>query len=280
MDIGRFHDLPVWVVGETGVLLGDRHDHIILPTHEDPGGLKKGDVIRVFVTIDTHDQPVATLETPAGEIGDLALLTVVDTTAHGVFVDWGLGKDLFIPWKHQYGRLEVGEQALVYIGLDADTNRPVGWTKLVDILVAPTTGLRPGQAVDLVVYGFNDLGVLCAVDGKWSGILYADKLHGRFHIGDRLTGYVERVREDSDKLDLSLVPVGRAGTAHGRDQVLQALRDDGGFLALTDKSPPTLIRQRLGLSKKVFKKAIGSLYKARVVDLEDHGVRLVRDPDA
>ena len=276
MHIGRFHDLPVWMVGETGVLLGNRHSYVILPAHEDPGGLKKGDRLRVFVTIDTHDQPMATLQVPAGEIGDLALLTVVDTTAHGVFVDWGLSKDLFVPWKHQHERLTVGDQAVVYIGLDADTNRPVGWTKLVDILTAPTDQLRPGTEVSLVVYGFNDHGVLCAVDGKWSGLLYADRLRGRYHIGEKLTGFVERVRE-SDKLDLSLTPVGKQGAKHALDIVREAIAEEGGFLPLTDKSPPQLIQQRLGLSKKKFKAAIGSLYKRREVLLEEGGVRKIQE---
>jgi len=277
MHIGRFHDLPVWLVGDTGVLLGNRHSHVILPAHEDPGGLKKGDRLKVFVTTDTHDQPTATLRTPAGEVGDLVLLTAVDTTAHGVFFDWGLSKDLFVPWKHQHERLSVGDTALVYIGLD-DKNRPVGWTKLVDILTADTASVRVGQKVQLVVYGFNDVGVLCAVDGQWSGLLYASQLRGRYHVGERLEGYVERVRE-SDKLDLSLSPVGRAGAKHAIDIVREALDEEGGFLPLTDKSPPGLIRQRLGLSKKKFKAAIGSLYKRREVTLHDDGVRKVQEPD-
>jgi len=272
MHIGRYHDLPVWMVGETGVLLGDRHSHIILPPHEDPGGLKKGDRLRVFVTIDTHDQPVATLEEPLGEVGDLAVMDVIDTTAHGVFVDWGLSKDLFIPWKHQHERLTIGDRAVVYIALDHDTDRPVGWTKLVDILVAPTDKLQAGTEVELIVYGFNDHGVLCAVDGRWSGILYRGDLRGRYHVGEHLTGYVERVR-DSGKIDLSLVPVGRRGAEHALAVVREAIDEEGGFLPLTDKSSPKLIRQRLGLSKKKFKAAIGSLYKRREVMLEPDGVR-------
>jgi predicted RNA-binding protein (virulence factor B family) len=273
MNIGRFHELPVWVVGKTGVLLGDRHDHVILPAHEDPGGLEKGQRLRVFVTTDTHDQPTATLHEPAGEVGDLRMMTVVDATEHGVFVHWGLPKDLFVPWRHQHERLEVGDQALVYIALD-DRDRPVGWTKLVDILVADTREAQVGKQVELVVYAFNDHGVLCAVDGRWSGLLYADKLHGRYRVGDRMTGFVERIR-DNGKLDLSLVPVGRAGTRHAVDIVREALAEEGGFLPLTDRSSPDLIRQRLGVSKKAFKKAVGALYKQREVVIEDGGVRSV-----
>ena len=272
MHIGRFHTLPVWTVGSAGVLLGNRHDHVILPAHEAPDGITKGDKLRVFVTTDSEDQPTATLHEPAGQVGDLVMLPIVDQTDHGVFAHWGLPKDLFIPWKHQHGRLQVGDRALVYIALD-NIDRPVGWTKLVDILSAPTDRLQVGQEVSLVVYGHNDVGVLCAVDGKWSGILYQDRLHGRFRPGDAMSGYIERIREN-DKLDLSLVPVGRAGTKHATDIILEALEAGGGFLPLTDRSDPERIRRRLGLSKKQFKKAVGGLYQARRIVLEDEGLRL------
>jgi len=273
MHIGRFHTLPVWTVGPAGVLLGDRHDHIILPAHEAPPELERGQRLRVFVTTDSDDQPTATLREPAGQVGDIVMLPIVDENPHGVFAHWGLPKDLFIPWKHQHERLAPGDRALVYIALDL-ADRPVGWTKLVDMLVAPTNDVHVGQEVSLVVYGHNDVGVLCAVDGRWSGILYQDRLHGRFRVGDHLTGYIERVR-DNDKLDLSLVPVGRAGTEHATEVILIALEQAGGFLPLTDRSKPDHIRRRLGLSKKQFKKAVGGLYKARRVTLEEEGIRLV-----
>lgn len=271
MHIGRFHTLPVWTIGSAGVLLGNRHDHVILPAHEAPPGLSKGDRLRVFVTTDSEDELTATLHQPAGEVGDLVMLPIVDGNDHGVFAHWGLPKDLFIPWKHQHQRLAPGDKVLVYIALD-NADRPVGWTKLVDILAAPTDDLKVGQEVSLVVYGYNDVGVLCAVDNRWSGIVYTDQLHGRYRVGEALTGYVERIR-DNDKLDLSLVPVGRAGTEHATDVLLEALDAAGGFLPLTDKSPPDEIRRRLGLSKKQFKKAVGGLYKARRIRLEDGGIR-------
>jgi len=271
MNIGKFHSLPVWTVGPTGVLLGDRKAHVILPSYEAPPGLKKGQHLRVFVTTDSEDVLTATLREPLGQVGDLVMLSIVDQNDHGVFADWGLAKDLFIPWKHQHGRLTPGAKALVYITLD-NIERPVGWTKLVDILTAPTDELQLGQEVQLIVYGHNDFGVLCAVDSRWSGILYQDKIHGRFRAGDTMTGYVERIR-DNDKLDLSLVPVGRAGTKHATQIVLEALERGEGFLALNDRSPADDIRRLLGLSKKQFKKAVGRLYKDRRVSLHDDGIR-------
>ena len=274
MRIGHFHTLPVWAISDTGVLLGNRHSHVIMPIHEAPAGLSKGDTLRVFVTTDSEDTLTATLRAPAGEVGELVMLTMIDANDHGVFADWGLSKDLFIPWKHQHARLKPGDRALVYIALD-NIDRPVGWTKLVDILSAPTDELQVGQQVHLVVYGYNEVGVLCAVDGRWSGILYLDQLHGRYRIGESLMGYIERIREN-DKLDLSVVPVGRQGTEHATQVVLDALDAGDGFLPLTDKSPSDDIRRRLGLSKKQFKKAVGGLYKSRKVVLSPEGIRLKR----
>ena len=282
MRVGRTQVLPVWVVGDAGVLLGDRNGHVILPRSEDPGGLSKGDVLTVFVYTDTNDRLTATRKRPLAQVGEVAMMAVVGATAHGVFVDWGLPKDLFIPWKHQHTRLDVGDRAVVYVALD-DSDRPVGWTKLVDILVAPTHRLTVNQAVDALVYGGNDLGVLCVVDGKWSGILYDSELERAaerppLRVGDTLTAYVVRVRDDG-KLDLALRPVGREGVGEGVSEILAALERSGGFLPLTDHSPPEQIRQRLGLSKKVYKKAIGALYRERRVRLDDDGVRLIQPPD-
>jgi uncharacterized protein len=271
MRIGQFHTLPVWVIGDNGVLLGDRRQHVILPIHEAPPGLAKGDKLKVFVTTDSEDTLTATLRAPAASVGELAMLTIIDATDHGVFADWGLSKDLFIPWKHQHARLQVGDRALVYVGLD-NIDRPVGWTKLVDILTAPTDELYVGQKIHFVAYGHNDFGVLCAVEGRWSGLLYQDQLHGRYRTGDGGIAYIERIR-DTDKLDLSLVPVGKAGTDHATEVILDALRESEGFLPLHDNSPSEAIRQRLGLSKKQFKKAVGGLYRARRITLGDDGIR-------
>lgn len=272
MHIGRTQELPVWMVGDAGVLLGDRKDHVILPAHEDPGGLSKGDRLRVFVTTDTHDRVTATLLRPRAEVGQLALMTAVGTTAHGAFMDWGLPKDLFVPWKHQHVRLEVGDRAVVYVTLD-ETQRPVGYTKLVDILVAPTDRLHVNQKVRALVYGSNELGLLCAVNGTWSGLIY-EPPGGElpFRLGDEVEAWIERVRPEG-KLDLSLRPVGREGTLEGADEVLRALEEEGGFLRLTDDSSPDAIRRRLGLSKKVFKKAVGALYRQRKVLIEADGIR-------
>jgi len=275
MHIGRVQELPVWFIGDTGILLGDRRGHVILPLREDPGGLSKGDKVKVFVTTDTHDQVTATRALPKAQVGELAMMTVVGEHGHGVFVDWGLPKDLFIPWKHQHQRLQMGDTALVYVALD-ERDRPVGWTKLVDLLVAPTAALKVGQPLRLLVYGENDAGVLCAVNGRWSGILYHDLLDDRdvkLRVGDALEGFLERVRDDG-KLDLSLVPVGRDGALHAVDVVWRALEAAGGSLPLNDDSPPELVRERLGLSKKVFKKALGALYRERKVILDEAGVRV------
>lgn len=271
MNIGRVLQLPVWVVSDQGVLLGNRRDHVILPAHEAPPGVKTGDRLRVFVYTDSRDEKVATLRIPKGQAGDLVVLDVVDTSPHGVYCDIGLEKDLLVPWQHQHGRLEVGDRAVVYIGHDHE-GRLVGHTKLIDFLSVDTDKLQVGDEVKALVYGYNELGALVAVNRTWAGIVYMERLVRRPPIGQELTGYVERIREDG-KLDISPVPVGRAGTTHAIDIILDALDREGGFLPLTDHSEPALIRRHLGLTKKAFKKGVGALYKKRRITIEETGIR-------
>ena len=272
MVIGRTQKLPVWVIDEHGVLLGDRHGHAVLPAAEAPAGLKKRDLVEVFVYTDGEGRPAATRRPVAAQVGELVVLDVVSTNAHGAFFRWGPPKDLFVPWSHQHRRLEVGDRAVVYVDLDEDTERLVGHTKLIEILTQDTRHLRAGEPVDALVYGHNDLGTLVVVEGRYSGLLYDDRAKRRHRVGERLRLWIERVRDDG-KLDLSSVPVGRAGSEHGVEVVLAALAKEGGFLPLTDRSPPELIQRRLGLSKKVFKKAVGALYRQRRITLEDAGIR-------
>jgi predicted RNA-binding protein (virulence factor B family) len=272
MVIGRTQKLPVWVIDDHGVLLGDRHGHAVLPAAEAPPGLKKRDLVEVFVYTDGEGHPTATRRPVAAQLHELVVLDVVATNAHGAFFRWGPPKDLFVPWSHQHRRLQEGDRAVVFIDLDEDTGRLVGHTKLIEILTQDTSSLRVGDPVDGLVYGHNDLGALVVVEDRYPGLLYNDR--GRYRVGERLQVWVERVREDG-KLDLSPAPVGRAGSEHGVEVVLEALERGGGFLPLTDNSPPELIQRRLGLSKKVFKKAVGALYRQRRVTLEDDGIRAV-----
>lgn len=277
MEIGRVQQLPVWVTDERGVLLGDRHAHAYLPGHLAPPGLKKGDRLEVFVYLAKDGTRTATTELPDAGVGELIVAHVVGKTAHGVFVDIGLPKDLFVPWAFQYVRLDEGDRAVVYIDVDPDTGRLVGHTKLVDSLSLDTAKLQVGQQVELLVYGFNEVGALVVVDRKHPGIVYADRLRRQPRVGDTLDGWIERIRDDG-KLDISVVPIGRAGRDHATDALLHALSVHDGFLPLTDHSDPEDVRRTLGLSKKAFKKAAGALFKQGRIRLDADGIRVVAPP--
>ncbi|MBN2799763.1 MAG: GntR family transcriptional regulator [Deltaproteobacteria bacterium] len=274
MEIGHLNTMPVWIIDDPWVLLGDRHHHALLPAHELPAGTQPGDRLRVFVYRTGPDQVLATLKRPAGVLGELVPLAVVDANDHGVFFAWGLDKDLFCPWKMQYERLRPGDRAVVHISLDPHTGRLIGSTKLVDVLDDRTSGLWAGQEVSLMPYGVNEVGVLVLVDRRFAGIVYRDELSGTPPMGVERRGYVARVRDDG-KLDCTLRPVGRQGQLHAADVILEALRESDGFLPLTDKSTPEAIHRRLGLTKKAFKKGLGTLYRDRRVALHDDGVKLV-----
>lgn len=272
MKIGRVQELPVWVLGAAGALLGDRSGHALLPTEEVPEGIAVGDTLRVFVYTDTHDEPAATLRTPKGTVGDFVCLEVVGVSDHGAFCDWGLEKDLFIPWKRQHTRLGVGDRAVVAIGVDRRTGRPVGSTWLASLLEPAPASLRVGQQVGLLVYGSTDAGTRVIVNQRWSGLVFHDAVTERLKLGEERTGWVTRIRDG--RLDCALTPPGHAGRDHACAVVWEALERGGGHLELGDHSPAGEIRAVLGLSKKAFKRALGQLYRERRVTLGPDGVRI------
>lgn len=269
--IGRYNELEVTREVPAGVLLGD--EELFLPHREVPDGTEVGQVIRVFVYSDSEGQPLVTTAEPAGEVGELVVLRCVDTHDHGAFMAWGLGKDLLVPWNLQHVPLEVGDVAVTALFLD-QRDRITGSTKLAGYLDRDVNRFRPGQEVDLLVYGEHDRGTQVIVDGRYAGLLFDNETFRPLAMGDRLRGWVKQARPDG-KLDVSLQPPGRAAIDSAQEMVLAALRDNEGFLPLHDRSPPEAIQRALRMSKKRFKKAIGGLYKQRLIQLEDEGIRLV-----
>lgn len=213
---------------------------------------------------------------PLPEIGEVALLTVVTVNATGAFLDWGRPKDLLLPFGEQTFRPAVGKSVLVKINVD-DSARPVASMRLNRFISDEATGLAAGDAVSLVIADRTPLGVKAVVDNRFWGLLYQDDLPRQLRRGERLAGYVRRVREDG-RLDLSLAPQGGARRDQARERVLAALEAGEGFLALTDKSPAATVKARLGVSKSAFKEAIGGLYKQRLIALEPDGIRRLVPP--
>jgi len=262
IDIGKTNSLEVLRTVPMGLILGDTVDEVLLPTRYVPEGASPGDRLDVFVYTDSEDRPIATTESPIAEAGEFASLRVVSVGRIGAFLDWGLPKDLLLPFRSQLRRVEPDQEVVVRIFCDRASGRPVATAKIDRFLESRPDELREGQAVDLLFYEETDLGTKAIVNGRFGGLLYHELGKLGPVPGTSQKGYVQHVREDG-KVDLTLMPSGKAGIDAAREVVVDALRAAGGRLELGDRSEPQEIRTLLGLSKKAFKRALGSLYRER-----------------
>ena len=270
--IGEYNDLEVCKSVEFGVYLGTEEERVLLPTKWVPEGLAIGDSLRVFVYTDSEDRPIATTDVPLACIGEFASMAVVDTTDHGAFVDWGLEKDLFVPFARQAVKLEKGQRQIVYVSLDTRTGRVVGSTDLGRHFEYDITALYVGQEVPLLVFDFNDVGAQVVVAGRYRGIVYHDETFETLQRGQQLNGWVKTLREDN-RVDVSVRRPGHGSVVDAKAVILEALIAAGGSLPLHDKSSPEEIRDTLKLTKKVFKKAVGGLYKDRRISISEAGIQ-------
>lgn len=271
VEVGRMQTLQVERVDERGAWLGGEGEPVLLPCPEAPTATKPGDVLSVFVLREPAGHLRATLLRPLAQVGEFALLRVRQVSRPGAFLDWGLAKDLLVPYSEQPERMQAGRKYLVKICLDS-LGRMVATARIDRCLEKEEIDLDEGDAVDLVIWEFTDLGAKVIVNNLYAGLLYQDELKGGHKRGDRLRGYVKHIRPDR-KIDVTLRKAGAEGIAEAREVILAALRKSE-FLPLTDHSPPAIVQQALGMSKKSFKKAVGGLYKAGMIDLDDAGIRL------
>lgn len=276
--LGKTQTLPVLKPYRRGLLLGDPEHPVFLPPRELAADVPEDatdlpESVEVFVYADSEGRPVGTTAEPYGELGDFVLLRCVDVTEHGAFVDWGVGKDLFVPFGRMHEPMRVGQEYVLAIRYDADTDRLYGSTVLKGAFDDGVDHLAVGQPVDLLVFGRNNTGYQVVVDNRHAGLVYHDQVFDRLRYGQTLTGYVAGVRPDH-RLDITLRKPGHAGTLDAKGTILDALERAGGHLRLHDKSDPDEIRRVLGMSKKVFKKAVGGLLREGRVTLGPDGVRL------
>ncbi len=271
-ELGRMNLLQVHEIDENGAWLMAGREKVQLPSREVTEELKKGDTVPAFVYADAEGKPTATLRQPLAEVGEFALMKVNQVNVHGAFMDWGLFKDLLVPLKEQPEPMKPGRSYLVRVRLDRQ-GRPIGTARIEKCLTPPDDSLAEGQQVDLVVWQFTPLGAKVIVNHRFGGLLYRDEIGNRLNYGDTLKAYVRHIRADG-KLDLTLSLAEKGGRDDARAKIMKALADHQGFLPLHDGSPPEQIRQMLGLSKKLFKKGVGGLYKAGLVELSDKGIRL------
>jgi hypothetical protein len=274
--IGHYNTLQVWQLTENGARLGNELDDVLLPSRKAPKGTQVGDELTVFVYTDSMDRPIATLDSPKAAAGTFGLMTVVDLSPHGAYLDWGLEKDLLLPFKEQNQQVSLGEEVVVFVTVHEKTNRPVASARLGRWFDYDTRSLRINQQVSLVVYQFNPSGAQVVVDGRYRGIVYHNETYQALAIGQELEGWIKDFRED-DRLDISLQRLGHGATIDAKQSILQALKEaDDGYLPFHDKSDAQAIKRALSMSKKTFKKAIGGLYKEGLIQFLPEGIRLTK----
>lgn len=267
MNIGDFNDLTILRFTSVGAYLGDEEGNdVLLPNKYIDDSMEVDDLISVFVYRDSEDRPVATTEMPFIQLNTFAYLKVTSVSHFGAFVDWGLEKELMIPFKEQNKKLEEGQTVLVYLQLDESTDRVFGSTRTNKYLVACEEKFEGDQRVDILVCDTTDLGVKVIVNNKYSGLIFNNDISRQIRRGERTGGYVYSVREDG-KLDIRLEKDGYVKVGDSTDKLLAILKKNGK-IKLTDKSDPDDIREAVGMSKKTFKQAVGALYKQKLVRLD------------
>jgi len=275
-SIGTLNTLRVMRILDFGAYLdGDNLGDILLPIKDVPEDCKPEDLLDVFVYMDSEDRIIATTQQPKAMVGDIAMLEVIATSKVGAFLDWGLLKDLLVPFSEQGQTMELGKSYLVYVYLDEKTNRLAASAKIDNFLDKSPKQYAEEQEVDLIITYQSELGYKAVVNGIHSGILYANEIYQDLKPGQKIIGYIKKIRSDG-KLDLILQKPGFETIDNFSDQLLKELEKSDGFLALNDKSDPEIIRSKFNVSKKVFKKAVGSLYKQKKILLENGGISLVR----
>lgn len=273
MELGKFNTLKANRRTDNGVyLIDDKNQEVLLP-NKYAEGVEEGDEISVFIYTDSEDRLVATTLTPLIQYYDFACLKVKDVNRYGAFLDWGLEKDLLVPFSEQKTRMEEGRWYVVFLYLDEQTNRLVASGKVEDFFERENITVAEGDEVDLLVYNKTDLGFNVVVNNMHTGLLHHSDVFRILSRGDKLKGYIKKIRED-DKLDVVLQKPGASSIEPNAEKILNLLKENEGFIGLTDKSSADEIASELEMSKKSFKKALGTLYKKKLVRLEEQGTYL------
>ena len=275
LKAGRTQTLTVSRTTEHGIYLADEEQaEVLLPNRYTSLADKVGDRKEVFVYHDSEDRLVATTEQPLLRVGEAGYLRVVDKTAHGAFLDWGLhGKDLFLPNRNQQGGILIGHSYVVYLYEDNVTGRCVATTKLKSFVNNDPITVAERQRVTLLIASESEIGYRVIVENRHWGMLYRNQLFRPVAVGDRLTGYVRRITGDN-RIDVSLQQTGYAQVRDTAGELLQLLRDNGGFLPLNDDSAPEEVNRLTQTSKKVFKRSLGMLLKRGAVTVDEQGIKI------
>ena len=276
IKIGAFQKLKIAREMPQGFYLEDEEENeVLFPRNFITEEMAEGDEIEVFVYNDTTDIVVATTEIPLLTVGGFATLVVKEVTDIGAFCEWGVSKDLFVPFRNQISKLVANRKYVVHMYHDLVSDRLVGSTKLKPFLQHTADDeIVKGQEVDMLVFSESDLGYNVVINQKYGGLIYDSDVHEILRRGQSLKGYVKPIREDG-KIDISLFPLGRKSTEPNSTKIMEKLKENDNFLPFTDKSSPEVIADEFGMSKKLFKRALGNLYKHKMVRLQKDGIYLV-----
>ena len=255
-------------------LVDDESNEVFLPNKYVTEIIKIKDTIDVFLYKDSENEMLATTRLPKVKLNEYAALKAIAVSRHGAFFDWGLEKDLLVPYRQQAEPIEEGYYYVVFLYLDEESQRLVGSTKINNTLKKLSVDLKIGDEVDLLAYQETEMGISVIVNNTYQGMLFQNEIFDDIKIGDKLTGYVKKIRTDN-KLDISLNRFGYRGVDANIKKLQKALTDNNGFLNLNDKSSPKDIADQLGMSKKVFKKAVGALYKQKRLEINEKGIKLI-----
>lgn len=273
---GRTSHLKIIRIHNHGAYLDAGLDEaVLLPTKWIPEQAQIGDVVEVFLYFDSNDQIIATTMKPLAEINEVAYLMVVDVNNNGAFLDWGLEKDLLVPYREQKMRMVVGRKYLVYIYFDEQTGRIAASAKIEQFLDTEPCLYIEGQEVDVVIWDQTELGYKAIIDNKFQGLIYANEVFQPIERGQRLKAFVAKLRDDG-KIDLRLVKPGYGKMDDLAAKIVEALQNNNQFLPLNDYSQAEDIYNSLQMSKKNFKKSIGLLFKQRIISIENDGIRLIK----
>ena len=273
IEIGKHNNLVVLKKTPIGLFLGDLTEEILLPVRYAPEAIEIGDKLEVFVYLDNESRPIATTLKPIATVDQYAFLAAKEINQHGAFMDWGIDKDLFVPYSEQTEEMQAGNKYLVFIFIDERSGRIAGSMKWNEFIDDEKSNFRNGEAVELIIAQQTELGYKAIINNRFEGLIYLNEVFEPLQTGDIKQGYIKQMREDG-KIDLSLQQQGYMHIENTKHPLLQLLKDNKGVLALGDKSSPEEIYRQLKMSKKVFKKTIGGLFKEQKITIGDFEIRL------
>ena len=277
IQIGDFNELRFIKKTATGLILSDGDEEVLLPFAGAPENVETHDILHVFVYMHSDGRLMATLKTPLAVVEEFAVLEVIDLNDEGAFLDLGIDKDVFVAEREQKRPMRMGEKYVVYVYLNENNSRIEATSRIASYISQADFDLEVGDEVNLMITDAGDLGYNAIINKKYAGLLYHNELYEKLNHGEIRKGYIKKIREEN-KIDLSLHPIGYTHILDTKEILLNKLKENNGTLGLGDKSSPEEIYRRLNISKKAFKKTIGSLYKDRLIEISDFEIKQVTTP--